>query len=181
MPKAFKLYVKYVDVINRTVGRFAMYLILLMMGILIFSAVSRSVFNTPYIWVIEMAQFTMAAYYLLGGGYTMQNEAHVRMDLLYERWPVKKRAFVDSITAFCLIFYLGVLFYGGWSSTEYALQYGQKNYSSWGPPMAPIKIIMTFGIFLMLLQAFAMLFRDIATFRGKSIELTLESDKSHES
>lgn len=153
-----------------------MYLIFVMMGILIFSTISRSVFDVPHIWVIEMAQFTMAAYYLLGGGYTLQNNAHVRMDLFYERWSVKKRAFADSITAFCLIFYLIVLFYGGWSSTEYAIQYGQKNYSSWGPPMAPIKIIMTTGIFLMILQAFAMLFRDIATVRGKS----LDSERPHE-
>ena len=181
MPKIIKLYVKYVEMINRTVGRIAMYLIFVMMGILIFSAVSRSVFNVPHIWVIEMAQFTMAAYYLLGGGYTMQNGAHVRMDLLYERWSLKKRAFADSITAFFLIFYLGVLFYGGLSSTEYALHYGQKNYSSWAPPMAPIKIIMTTGILLMLLQAFAILFRDIATFRGQSIELTNDTESYHES
>lgn len=169
MPKAIKLYVRYVDAINRTVGRFTMYLIFLMMGILLFATISRSLFDTPYSWVMEMAQFTMAAYYLLGGGYTLQQDAHVRMDLMYERWPVKKRAFVDSITAFCLIFYLIVLLYGGYSSTEYALQYGQKNYSSWAPPMAPIKIIMTLGIFLMLLQATAIFFRDLATARGKSI------------
>ena len=180
MPKIIRLYVKYVDAINNTVGRITMYLIFVMMGILIFSAVSRSVFNVPHIWVMEMAQFTMAAYYLLGGGYTLQNNAHVRMDLLYERWPLKKRAFADSITAFFLIFYLGVLFYGGWSSTEYALQYGQKNYSSWGPPMAPIKIIMTTGIFLMLLQAFAILFRDIATASGKSIEIHTKQEIIHE-
>ncbi len=169
MPKAIKLYVRYVDAINRTVGRFTMYLIFLMMGILLFAAISRSLFDTPYSWVMEMAQFTMAAYYLLGGGYTLQQDAHVRMDLVYERWPVKKRAFVDSITAFCLIFYLIMLLYGGYSSTEYALQYGQKNYSAWAPPMAPIKIIMTLGIFLMLLQATAIFFRDLATARGKSI------------
>lgn len=169
MPQLIKLYVRYIDALNRTVGRVTMYLIFLMMGILLFSAVSRSIFNVPYTWVIEMAQFTMAAYYLLGGGYTMQNDAHVRMDLLYERWPVKKRAFADSITAFCLILYLGVLLYGGYSSTEYAVEYGQKNYSAWAPPMAPIKIIMTIGIFLMLLQAIAIFFRDLATARGKSI------------
>lgn len=169
MPQLIKLYVRYIDALNRTVGRVTMYLIFVMMGILLFSAVSRSIFNVPYTWVIEMAQFTMAAYYLLGGGYTMQNDAHVRMDLLYERWPVKKRAFADSITAFCLILYLGVLLYGGYSSTEYAVEYGQKNYSAWAPPMAPIKIIMTIGIFLMLLQAIAIFFRDLATARGKSI------------
>jgi len=169
LPKAIKLYVRYVEAINRVVGRFAMYLIFMMMGILIFSTISRTVFDVPFSWVIEMAQFTLAAYYLLGGGYSLQLDSHVRMDLLYERWPVKKRAFVDSITAFCLIFYLCILLYGGYSSTEYALQYGQKNYSAWAPYMAPIKIIMTFGIFLMLLQAIAIFFRDLATVRGKSI------------
>ena len=169
MPKAIKLYVRYVEAVNYRVGRFALYLIFLMIGILIVSAASRSFFNIPFSWAIELAQFTLAAYYLLGGAYTLQNNAHVRMDLLYERWSVKKRAFADSITAFCLIFYLGVLLYGGYSSTSYALQYGQKNYSAWAPYMSPIKIIMTVGIFLMLLQAIAQFFRDLATVQGKEI------------
>jgi len=170
MPQAIKAYVRYVDAFNRTIGRMTMYMVFLMIGILLFGSISRFFFNLPFLWVVEMAQFTMAAYYLLGGGYSMQLEGHVRMDVLYERWPVKKRAFVDSITAFCLVFYLGVLLFGGISSTEYALQYGQKNYSAWAPYMAPIKIIMTFGVFLMLLQAFAVFFRDIATATGKEIE-----------
>ena len=169
MPKFVKLYIKYIDVLNHTVGRMVMYLIFVMMAILLYSALSRSLFNAPLSWAIEMAQFTMAAYYLLGGGYTLQNDAHVRMDLFYERWPVKKRAFVDSFTAFALVFYLGILLYGGYSSTEYALEYGQKNYSAWAPPMAPIKIIMTLGILLMLLQSIAIFFRDLATVMGKEI------------
>lgn len=169
MPKFVKLYIKYIDALNHTVGRIVMYLIFIMMAILLYSALSRTLFNAPLSWAIEMAQFTMAAYYLLGGGYTLQNDAHVRMDLLYERWPVKKRAFVDSFTAFALVFYLGILLYGGYSSTEYALEYGQKNYSAWAPPMAPIKIIMTLGILMMLLQAIAIFFRDLATVMGKSI------------
>ncbi len=169
MPKFVKLYIKYIDALNLTVGRIVMYLIFMMMAILLYSALSRTLFNAPLSWAIEMAQFTMAAYYLLGGGYTLQQDAHVRMDLLYERWPVKKRAFVDSFTAFALVFYLGILLYGGYSSTEYALEYGQKNYSAWAPPMAPIKIIMTLGILMMLLQAIAIFFRDLATVMGKEI------------
>lgn len=169
MPEVIKAYVRYVDITNRIVGRFAMYLIFAMMGVLLFSSISRSLFNVPYIWVIEMAQFTMAAYYLLGGGYSMQLDGHVRMDVIYDLWFPKKRAFADSITAFCLVFYLIFLLYGGLSSTQYALEYGQKNYSSWAPPMAPIKIIMSLGILLMLLQTFAIFFRDLAKVMGKTI------------
>ncbi len=169
MPKAIKAYVRFVDALNRTVGKMTMYLIFVMMGILFFAAISRSFFNVPFIWVIEMAQFTMAAYYMLGGGYSMQLGAHVRMDVLYDRWTPKKRAFTDSFTSFFLIFYLVFLLYGGYSSTEYAIMYNQKNYSAWAPPMAPIKVIMTFGIFLMLLQAIATFFKDLATTRGEKI------------
>ncbi|MBS1270263.1 MAG: Sialic acid TRAP transporter permease protein SiaT [Gammaproteobacteria bacterium] len=147
-----------------------MYLIFAMMGILLYSALSRTLFDSPVIWGVEMAQMTMAAYYLLGGGYSMRMDFHVRMDLLYGRWPVKRQAFADSITAFCLILYLVVLLHGGISSTEYALEYNQKNYSVWAPPMAPIKIVMTFGIFLMFLQAVSIFFKDLARARGISID-----------
>ncbi len=62
MPKAVKLYVRYVDALNRTVGRFAMYLIFAMMGVLLYSSISRILpFDVPVIWVVEVAQMTMAA------------------------------------------------------------------------------------------------------------------------
>jgi TRAP-type mannitol/chloroaromatic compound transport system permease small subunit len=170
MPRGVRLYVRWVDAVSRVVGRLAMYLIFVMIGVLLYSAVSRTVFNLPLIWVVEVAQFLLAAYYLLGGGYSMQLDAHVRMDLLYSRWRPRGRAFADTITAFCLVFYLVFLLAGGISSTQYAIEYGQKNYSTWAPPLAPIKIIMTFGIALMLLQAIAVFFKDLARLRGEELE-----------
>lgn len=169
MPKAIITYVRYVDAVNRVVGRFAMYLIFAMIGILFWSSISKAFF-VPSLWTLEMAQFLMVAYYLLGGGYSMQLDSHVRMDLLYGRWSPKRKGFTDSITAFCLIFYLVLLLYGGFSSTEYALKYGETSYSSWSPYMAPVKLIMTFGIFLMLLQAIAFFFRDLAAARGMTVD-----------
>jgi TRAP-type mannitol/chloroaromatic compound transport system permease small subunit len=162
MPALIRFYVRWVDAVNRVVGNVVMYLALVMMALLLFASVTRYVFNVPFIWIIEMSQFLMAAYYLLGGGYSMQLDAHVRMDVLYERWTPRTRAWVDTVTAFFLIFYLVFLLRGGFASSLYSLKYDQRNYSAWAPPMAPIKIIMTVGIALMLLQAFSMLFKDIA-------------------
>lgn len=170
MPGPIRAYVRAVDAVNRVIGFYVMYLALAMMGLLLFASITRYVFNVPFVWIIEMAQFMMAAYYILGGGYSLQIDAHVRMDVAYERWTVKTRAFVDSITAFCLVFYLVYMVYGGWASSAYSLKYGQTNYSAWAPPMAPIKIIMTVGIALMLLQAFAIFFRDIARVSGREME-----------
>ena len=169
MPRAVRTYVRYVDAFNRAVGRFMMYFIFVMMGILLFSSGSRTIFSLSHIWTVEMAQFVMTGYYLLGGGYSMQLDSHVRMDLLYSCWSPRGQALADALTSGFLIFFLVVLLVGAISSTEYALTYGQRNYSSWAPPLAPIKIIMTIGIVLMLLQAVAVFFRDVAKARGETL------------
>jgi TRAP-type mannitol/chloroaromatic compound transport system permease small subunit len=168
MPEIIKKYVRGIDAVNRVVGLFAMYLIFLMMGILFYSSISKTFFF-PSLWTLEMAQFSMAAYYLLGGGYSMQMQSHVRMDLFYGNWSPKTKATIDSFTVVTLIIYLLFLLYGAVSSTEYALQYGEVSNSAWAPYLAPIKIIMTVGIFLMLLQSIAAFFRNFALATGKEI------------
>ena len=168
MPNAIRTYVRYVDAVNRRVGRFAMYLIFAMAAILLWSSISKTFF-LPSMWTLEMAQFAMVAYYLLGGAYSMQLDNHVRMDLVYGTWSPRTRAWVDSFTIVFLLAYLVLLLYGGLSSTDYALEYGERSYSSWRPYMAPIKIVACVGILLMLLQAFAVLFRDIAKLRGEDL------------
>lgn len=170
MLKAVKGFVRFVDATNTVVGKCSQYLVFAMMGVLLYESISRTVFNQPHIWVVEIAQFTMAAYYLLGGGYSMILDGHVRMDLLYGRWQPRTQAVMDSITAVVLVFYLVLLLYGAISSVEYALKYNQVNYTSWGPPLAPIKIIMAIGILLMLLQAIATFFKDLTTAMGGSLD-----------
>jgi len=177
MPKAIKLYVRYVYAVNRVVGRFAMYMVFAMIALLLYSSISKTFF-LPSIWTLEVAQFSMAAYYMLGGAYSMQLGAHVRMDIAYARWSPRVKAYVDSMTAFTLVFYLIMLLYGGLSSTQYALFYNETSPSAWAPRLAPIKIIMVIGITLMLLQAIAVFFTDVARARGKPIDDLHHSQES---
>ncbi len=169
MPKAIRLFVKYVDAVNYYVGRFAMYLFFPLAAILLYATLSRVIAGIPINWAIEMSQFVLSAYYLLGGPYSMQLNGHVRMDLLWGRLSARQRATTDAVTILFVIFYLIVLFAGGISATNYAVVYQQQNYSSWAPLLWPIKAIMTVGIFLMLLQAISTFFKDLAEARGKPI------------
>ncbi|MGB5705311.1 MAG: TRAP transporter small permease subunit, partial [Arenicellales bacterium] len=117
-------------------------------------------------WTVELAQFTMTAYYIVGGAYSMQLNAHVRMDLVYDHCSDRTKARIDSFTTLFLIFYLVCLLVGSISSTIYAIEYDQRKFSQWNPSMIPIKLIMVFGIILMLLQTISTLFKDIAKARG---------------
>jgi TRAP-type mannitol/chloroaromatic compound transport system permease small subunit len=168
---AVRAFVRGVDALNARVGQVAMWLLVLMLAVLVWGIASQAV-HVRSAWVIEMAQFTLAAYYLLGGAWTLQRGAHVRMDVLYSRWPARKRSKVDAFTSVFLIFYLVLLVFGGWESSLYALEVGQRSRSMWRPLLAPIKIIMTTGMALMLLQAIAELCKDIARATGRPFDTT---------
>ena len=185
MRRFARIYVRWVDAMNYRIGRIMMYGIFVMMGILLWSSISKTFF-LPTLWTLEMAQFAMVAYYITGGPYAMQLGANVRMDLFYHDWSVRKKAWFDAFTVLLLIFYLVVLLYGALGSTAYSLGYwgqeplayfaglltgseeiGQLERSStaWRPYIWPIKAVMILGFFLMLLQAISELIKDIATIR----------------
>lgn len=168
MPNWIRTYVRLVDALNYRVGRFSMYLLFVLMGILLWSSFTN-IIRQNAMWTLEMAQFTMVAYYMLGGPYSLQLDSNVRMDLLYGRWSDRQKAWVDAFSIFALMFYLGVLLYGAVESTAYSLQYNERSPTAWRPYMAPIKIVMCLGIFLMLLQAIAFFFRDVARLRGEDL------------
>jgi len=168
MPAFMRHYVRVVDAVNYRIGRVMMYGIFVMVAILLYSSISKTFF-VPAIWTLEIAQFAMVAYYIMGGPYSIQLGSNVRMDLFYSDWSVRKKAWFDSFTVLLLILYLGVLLYGAINSTTYSIQYNERSPTAWRPYLWPIKIVMCAGFFLMLLQAVSELFKDIATIKGKPL------------
>lgn len=166
MHALMRRYIRAVDAVNYRLGRVVMYGIFVMAGILLWSSVSKTFF-LPSLWTLEMAQFAMVAYYILGGPYSIQLGANVRMDLLYGEWTPRRKAWTDAFTVLFLIFYLAVLLWGGIDSTIYSFQYGgERSPTAWRPYLWPIKVIMCVGIFLMLLQSVSELFKDILRLWG---------------
>jgi len=159
------MYVAAVDRMNYGLGRLVMFGIFILMGILMWSSISKVFFN-PSLWTLEMAQFVMVAYFVLGGPYAMQMGSHVRMDLIYGALNPRRKALLDSVTVLVLIVYLGILLWGGIDSTRYSFQYGgERSSSAWRPYLWPIKVTICIGIFLMLLQALSELAKDILFLR----------------
>ena len=193
-----RAYVRVVDGVNYRVGRFIMYGLFVMMAILLWSTLSKVAFE-PSLWTLEMAQFALVAYFMLGGPYAIQLGANVRMDLFYGFWSLRRKAQIDALTVLFLIVYLGILLYGAVASTAYSLGHFrgepfaffgalfgalvtggpeaasaemghlERSASAWRPYLWPVKTIMVIAIFLMLLQAISELFKDILRLRGEDI------------
>lgn len=178
-----------IDGLNRLIGLVVMYSVFVLMGILLWSSISKTFF-LPVLWTLETAQFAMVAYFMLGGPYALLSGGHVRMDLFYGEWSLRRKATVDVITVFFLIFYICVLLYGALGSTAYSLGYWgkaplefftglitgteqigrlERSSSAWRPYLWPIKSIMITGLFLMLLQSLSELIKDIARASGRPV------------
>ena len=187
MDGMIRRYIHAIDEINRRVGRVVMYGIFVLMGILLWSTASKA-FLLPSLWTLEMAQFAMVAYYVLGGPYSIQMGTNVRMDLLYGAWSPRRKAWTDLFTILLLMFYLGVLLYGAVASTAYSLGYFgsspfsffgalavgsedigvmERSSTPWRAYLWPIKTVMIVGIFLMLLQCLSEFLKDVLLLRGK--------------
>jgi len=171
MQKYFNFYVRVVDRVSDYVGIVAMYLIFLMVGILLIDAITRNVIHIPLHWGIEAAQFTLAAYYFMGGAMTIKDNAHVRMDLFYGECTPRKKDWIDLATIGCLLFYLLVMLFGSISSLEYALETNETRFSMWNPSMIPIKILMVGCIVLMILQTISMIIKHVIGLLGKEKEV----------
>lgn len=169
MPHLIRSYVRVVDRMSDYVGYLAAALIFVMGATLLLDAVTRNVLNIPIHWAIEFTQFTLAAYYFMGGPITLKNNEHVRMDLWYASMSERRKAQLDLFTVWCLIFYLGVMLVGSISSLQYAIETNEKRFSMWNPSVIPIKALLTACLVLMLMQAFALVFKHLATLRGEKL------------
>ena len=196
--RAMRGYIRVVDAVNYRLGRVVMYGIFAMIAVLLWSSISKTFF-LPSMWTLEVAQFALVAYYMLGGPYSIQMGANVRMDLFYHAWSDRRKAWFDAFTVLFLLFYLGVMLYGALVSTAYSLGYFgdapftfyreliwafltggregagevlgylERSPTAWRPLLWPIKLVMCIGVFLMLLQAISELMKDILRLRGEEI------------
>ena len=167
-PGVIRLYVKTVDSVNRRLGRLVMYLIFVMVGILLWSSISKTFF-LPSLWTLEMAQFAMVSYYMLGGPYAIQLGLQRADGSLLRRLVGPQEGLVrclHGLPADLLPWRPALRRLG---EHLLFLQYNERSSTAWRPILWPIKITMCLSIFLMILQALSEFFKDVARIRGAEI------------
>jgi len=156
-----KKIVLIIDKISALTGKATSFLILVVVFIVVYEIVMRYVFHRPTIWASEAMVFGCAFGYVLGGAWTLLENRHVRIGVIYEKLPMRRRVILDIITFFFFALYMGMLF---WASTKYAwesFEIRETAGSPWDPPVYPLKLALAFGILLLLVQGIAKFVRNI--------------------
>ena len=93
-----------IDRFQDAFGRGVSWIMLFMVLVVFFDVIMRYAFNQSSVFTQELEWHLFGLVYLLGAGYTMLFDEHVRVDILYSRWSRRKRAWFDFALAFIFFF-----------------------------------------------------------------------------
>jgi TRAP-type mannitol/chloroaromatic compound transport system permease small subunit len=157
-------------------GRGASWLALLLVGIGTLNTVLRYIGGWLGVSLTsnslgDIQWMLYSAMFLLGAGWTLQQDAHVRVDVLYERFGPRRRAWVDLLGSLLLL--LPFCAFGLWVSWDYVLDSvrGLETSADAGQlPIWPAKLLILAGFSLLALQGVAVVLRSVATLAGSPPE-----------
>lgn len=169
---AFIRIVRFLDGISLWSGRIVGWLIIPMVGSLVYEVIARYVFDSPTVWAYDMTFMLYGSFFMLGSAYTLLKKGHIRTDSFYQNWSVKRQGWTDAV-CYLLFFFPAMLaffmvgweyFYGSWRQSERIVT------SPWMPVVYPFKFAMPLAALLLLLQGVSEFLKSVyAGLRGERL------------
>ena len=88
---------RWIDALNQWVGRGVAWVTLGLVLVVFVDVVMRYLFNTSFVFTQELEWHLFGFIFLIGAGYTLLHDGHVRVDIIYQRVGFKSRAWINLI------------------------------------------------------------------------------------
>lgn len=156
-----------IDALNEKIGVASSFLILPMVGVVVYEVFMRYVFSSPTSWGFELTTFIYGVHFMLGLAYTHKHDGHVSIDVFESRLSDKLRTRL-RIASNLVIFIPTIGLLSIWSVKYAATSWGMRELasSSWAPAIYPYKTLMAIGFVLLFFQGVAKLLVDFRALRN---------------
>lgn len=165
-------FVRAMDALSDRLGRAVAWLLVAMVLLSVAVVVLRYSFGVGATALQETVLYLHAAVFMLGAGYTLRHNGHVRVDILNARWSPRRRAWVEVFGT--LVFLLPVVAFLFWASWDYVLaswRIGETSTDGGLPFVYVLKSLLLVMPVLLGLQGLAELARHAAFLSGRHPEL----------
>jgi len=173
---------QWIDWLTLRIGKAVTWLTLIVVLVSAGNAVIRKVFMTSSNAWLELQWYLFGAIFLLAAGYTFLSNAHVRVDVLFNKLPRRVQVKIDIFGV--LFFMLPACVLVFWLSIPYFLESWQLNEQSsntGGLVRWPVKLLIPLGFGLLILSGMSHVIRCIGFLRGLCPDPTARpQDKSSE-
>jgi len=158
-----------IDAINEWVGRGVSWVTTGLVVVVFVDVVMRYAFKTSFVFTQELEWHLFAFIFLMGAGYTLLHDGHVRVDIIFQRLSTKGQAWVNLIG--CLVFlfpgcYLVIVTSYGFAAESFRLMEGSPDPG--GIPYRYIlKACIPLGFSLFALQGVSLFIHSLLTIAGR--------------
>ncbi len=149
-----------IDGTNTWIGKVVSILSLVVAFIITYEIIVRELFLKPTVWVAEGTVFGCGLLYMLGGAWTLRQDHHVRVDMLYHGLSRHGKALVDCLTYFAFLLYIAVMIWASWSYVAESVRLRETTMSPWDPAIWPLKVAFLVSLIMLFLQQTAKFIRD---------------------
>ena len=87
----------WIDTLNEWIGRGVAWVTLGLVLVVFIDVVMRYLFNTSFVFTQELEWHIFGFIFLMGAGYTLLHDGHVRVDIIYQRLGYKASAWVNLV------------------------------------------------------------------------------------
>lgn len=155
-----------VDRISGWSGHFVAYWSIIAVFVYYYEVVARYVFNSPTNWAHESMFLMFGMVYLVSGAFALREDAHVRVDVIYQYLPRRVQAGIDLFTSIFFFIFIGAMLWTGWTFAMDSMEVWEVSFTEWAIQYWPVKLAIPLGALLILLQGIANLLRNLAVFTG---------------
>ena len=173
---------RLIDAISMGLGKLVMWLILAATTISAGNAIMRKAFSIGSNAYLEIQWYLFSAVFMLGVGYVMLNNAHVRIDFISTRLSKRTNAIIDAIGIVVFTIPLAVIMINlGWPVFYRALLSGEMSQNAGGLIRWPVFMLVPLGFSLLIMQSVSELIKRVGFLTGHLAEpFTVEHDKTAE-
>ena len=166
-----------IDAINTLIGKLTMWLVLAAVLISATNAIVRKAFDISSNAFLEIQWYLFAAVFMLGAGYVMLKNAHVRIDFISNKLSKRTNAIIDAVGIVVFTIPLSVIMINlGWPLFMRAWVSGEMSQNAGGLIRWPVMLLIPLGFALLVLQCVSELTKRIAYLTGHSAEPFTEFD-----
>lgn len=171
-----------IDSINEWLGKLIMWLVLAAVLISAGNAIVRKAFNIGSNAWLEIQWYLFSGVFMLGVGYVMLRNAHVRIDFISSRLSAKTNAIIDAVGIVVFTIPLSIIMIDlGWPLFERAWTSGEMSQNAGGLIRWPVLGLVPLGFAILLLQALSELIKRLAFVMGlRSSPFSDDGAKSEE-
>ena len=160
-------YFNYIDKINGYVGEFVCYWAIIAVFVYYYEVLVRYVFNSPTNWAHEGMFLMFGMQYVLAAGYTHREGAHVHVDVIYRLFPTRVKAWIDIFTFIFFLIFVVALIWTGWIFAADSIRVMEVSFTEWAIQYWPVKLSLSIGAFLLLLDGITKVVKDIYIIAAK--------------